>query len=209
MTNTSWSPSYSCFYVWSWHTHTVIDPAQSRAPLITCPSLRSLIHLVAASLLLFHSTSLPAHLMPQATRCHLPLNFHFQLISLYKAQQGGSLSHLWRQALCQGTCTCQWVQKKKKRREGERGGGCIVPILCLHTEGYWVQTLESELQADRRDAKQHKKNKCRKPKHKGSNCTTWSRQICVCIVWNAYLASGLYVLSTNAHRTAIKFCTTD
>lgn len=85
------------------------------------------------------------------------------------------------------------VTECKRGREGVRGGlVCIVPILWLHTEGYWVQTLKSELQADRRGGKQHKKNKCRKPQHKGLNCNTWSRLLFLCTVWNAYFASRVY-----------------
>lgn len=42
----------------------------------------------------------------------------------------------------------------------------VVPIQCLHTKDHWVWTLESELQADRRGRKQHKRNKFRNPEHK-------------------------------------------
>lgn len=129
-------------------THAVIEPAQSRAPLITCPRLRSSFIWL---LLVFSSFSLQAHLMPQAT-CHrqpppqLPIP---KLILLNKALEGGSFSHLWRQGLCQGTCTCQWKDDSKEREKGREGKGgrreggreergCTVPILCLHTEGYWV-----------------------------------------------------------------------
>lgn len=139
----------------------------------------------------FSSFSLQAHLMPWATS-HWFLSIP-KLILLNEALQGGSFGHMWRQALCQGTCNCQRVKKKKKEGEGERrrrGGreeSSIVPFLCLHTEGYWVRTLESELQADRRGGKQCKKNKRRKPKQQRLWLCHLITTALACIVWNAYL----------------------
>lgn len=146
-------PSYSCsYFLISTCTRCYWDSYS--------PALH-LSHLLAIDLIHsghFSSFSLRAHLMPWATS-HWFLSIP-KVILLNEALQGGSFGHMWRQGLYQGTCNCQRVKKKKKKR----GGGSIVPFLCLHTEGYWVRTLESELQADRRGGKQCKKNKRRKPK---------------------------------------------
>lgn len=179
--NTSRSPSYISSDVWSWHTHTVRSSTVPHSP-YHMSSATELIHQVAAPLLLFPSVWTPdalGHLLPPP-QLAVP-----QLICWIKHCREAHV------ATCDVRVSVRGHALVSKYKKGREEGGCIVPILCLHTEGYWVQTLESELQADRRGRKQHKKNKCRKSKHKGSNCTTWS---VLCLYCLKCLFSQLYVL---------------
>lgn len=177
-------PSYSCYFLISTCTRCYWANYS--------PALH-LSHLLAVDLIhssRFSSFELRAHLMPWATS-HWFLSIP-KVILLNEALQGGSFDHMWRQGLYQGTCNCQSKEEKKegegeRRRRGGREESSIVPFLCLHTEGYWVRTLESELQADRRGGKQCKKNKHRKPKQQRPWLCHLIMTALTCIVWNAYL----------------------
>lgn len=150
-------------------------------------SATELIHLLAAPLLLFRSTSLPAHLMPRAT-CRLPLNFQFQKRSRWIKHCREA--HLAPSDVKLSVRGCALV--RVQRRGGVGGVGerlysrfSVSPYRGLLSR-HW--SLSCKLIGGVHSIK---KNKCREPKHKGSNCTTWSRLLC--IVWKDYLASGVYM----------------